>query len=115
LRRIAILLLLVSTGCHGYQVHPNAINQFDSVTYDALLAAKTTIDTGRDHLASGVLPDRVKPALNAIIAAYNVTRPIYLAWHAAVEKGEPADGYLADLNRNMADLSRAIAAFRESR
>lgn len=106
------LVLFLFFGCAHYTVHPGAVNSFDSQTYDALIGAKTVIDTGRDQLASGALPQSVKPALNTLIKAYDTAYPVYKTYHDAASSGKPADQYLADLNRDMTELTKALTAFK---
>lgn len=106
------LVLFLFFGCAHYVVHPGAVNTFDSQTYDALIGAKVVIDTGRDQLASGALPQSVKPTLNALIRAYDAAYPVYKTYHDAASTGKPTDQYLTDLNKDMAELSKALSAFK---
>ena len=115
-RKLAAVVLVVAlAGCHGYQVHPGAVNTFDSKTYDSLLVAQSVIDTSRAQFASGALPAKFKPAANKAIVAYDEAMPAYKAWHIAMEKGEATDSQLAKLKTLVAALNAAITAFREAR
>jgi hypothetical protein len=69
------LLLLTTPACAmRYRVHPGALNTTDSATYDTLLIAETAIDQARLDFKSGRLPAQAKPALDALVEAYNIAR-----------------------------------------
>lgn len=115
MKRLALILCLALTSCHGYVAHPGAINTFDSQAYDALLVAKSTIDTARGEFASGVLPPNMKPAFNVLVKAYDTAYPAYKLWRDAAQAGKPAAAYLTDLNRDMTEVSKALTAFRSGK
>ncbi len=109
----ALLLCAALSGCHGYIVHPGSVNRLDSTAYDALLGAKTVIDTARDEFAAGTLNPKLKPAVNNIVAAYDKATPIYKDWHNAEAKAVGSgSAKLAELNDAITALNRAITAFK---
>lgn len=109
---LILLIAIAPLGCKAYITHPGSINQFDSETYDSLISAKTIIDTARDQFSHNVLPPRFKTPLNDLIKAYDAAYPVYKLWHAAADKAQPADQLLAELNKDIAELVKAITAFR---
>lgn len=115
--KIAKLLILLTLlpSCHGYIVHPGAVNTFDSMTYDTINAISDTIDIARVQIKNGLLPDRVRPILNHLVDAYNVAYPAHQIWHALMLKNEPAGPQLVTLNKAMADLAVALTAFKEAK
>ena len=80
-----LALAILPASCHGYQVHPGSVNQFDSVTADTLAGIKTTIDTARPQVQPGQPLANLKPAFNALVKAYEDARGPYLAWHDAAK------------------------------
>jgi hypothetical protein len=102
------LLSLQSCAAGHYIVHPGSVSTIDSQAYDALLVAQATIDQAR----LSPLPESIKPALNKAVLAYNVARDSWLTYRGALAtKADPAV-YLAQLNKNLSELSDAIAAFK---
>jgi hypothetical protein len=100
------LLLLSATACAArYTVHPGALNTIDSAAYDTLLIAETIIDQARTGYPS--------PQLNVLIKAYNIARESWLTYRGALATNTLPDTYLTQLNKNLADLTAAIRAFRE--
>src|SRR5579884_1893341 len=72
---LIVPLLWTASACTArYSIHPGAQNAADSAAYDALLIAETTIDQARLDFQAGLLPEEAKPALDALIRAYNVAR-----------------------------------------
>lgn len=106
------LVVTLLTGCAAVPLHPGAINKSDSVTYDALLTAKSIIDTSRDQFKTGVLPDKLKPAVNAIAKVYDDAYPAYLSWHRAMQEGSSTQAQLNNLNALMAALNTAVSTFK---
>lgn len=95
MRKLAVpILLLVSlAGCSAqhYTVHPNAVNTFDSQSYDTLLVTYNVIESTKADLAANAFTPTVaagvKSFLNKLIDAYNVADTAYLAYHAAAVQG----------------------------
>jgi hypothetical protein len=108
-------LLFTTTACAAhYTVHPGAVNQTDSLVYDTLLIAETAIDQARSDYQAGQLPASMKPELDALIQSYNVAREAWLTYRDAVAANSPSDAYFDQLNKNVADLTKAIRAFEEA-
>ena len=113
---LMVPLLLSASACAAthYTIHPGALNQADSVTYDTLLIAETAIDSARAGYQAGSLADSTKPAFDTLIKSYNVARESWLTYRGALATNVPSDSYFNQLNRNLSDLSTAIRTFRES-
>lgn len=105
-----LLLLLVSCTAH-YSIHPGALNETDSVAYDTLLIAETTIDQARLDYQAGQLPADAKLPLAALIHSYNIARASWLAYRGALARNVPSQEYFDQLTRNLTDLSAAIRGF----
>ncbi len=113
-RFIVLFLLTVAlVKCAPYLVHPGSANTADSVAYDALRDAQAVIDTARPELASGALNANLKPLFNTLVKAYDVALPAWKAYHAAALAGATVD--LVTLNKDLADLTAALAAFRKGK
>jgi hypothetical protein len=113
---LAVPVLFSMPACAArYTVHPGALNRTDSVVYDALLIAETTIDQARTDLQSGRLPASAKEPLNALIQSYNVARESWLTYRGAVAPHLRADVYFIQLTKNLSDLSDAIRKVKEAR
>lgn len=108
----AAVMLILLTSCGAYIVHPGAVSVAESKTYDLVNDANSIINISRAQFASGVLPDRLKPAFNKLVDAYNVAYPALQAYHDAVTKGLPADAKLTQLNAAKATLDASLAAFK---
>jgi hypothetical protein len=111
---IALPLIVLNSACAAvhYSVHPGALNQIDSTTYDALLVAETTIDNARAGFEAGRLPESTKPAFNALVRSYNIARESWLTYRGAIATKVPDAAYFNQLNRNVTDLANALRAFR---
>jgi hypothetical protein len=105
---LLLIVVCTTTACASYIVHPGAINTADSVGYDALLIAKNTIDQARTDYQTGRLPASSKVAFNALVDSYTVARESWLTYRGALATNTPADQYLLQLNRSVADLMTAI-------
>jgi len=112
-KRVVILAILCLTACSRYIVHPGSVNTFDSQTYDALIGAKAVIDSAREQFKSGALPPNLVPLVDRISLTYNAAYPAWKTWRDAVQNNKPAEQYLAALNRDMTELSLALANFRK--
>src|SRR6059036_3595372 len=113
---LLVALLAATSACTArYTVHPGALNKTDSAAYDILLVAETAIDQARLDYKSGQLPAGVKPALDALVRSYNLTRDSWLTYRDANASNVPAAVYLGELNRNLTDLVTAIRSLEESK
>jgi hypothetical protein len=112
---LLVPLVLSTTACAHYMIHPGALNAVDSAAYDTLLVAETAIDQARTDYQSQQLPPKAKDALNTLIQAYTVSRDAWLTYRGAVAAKVPADAYFQDLNRNLAALVTAIRALETTR
>ena len=104
--------MLTFSACHGYVVHPGALNTFESKAYDVIDDANNLINYARPKLADGSLPASIKPALNKLVEAYNVAYPALQAYDAAVRSGQPSDQLLNKLTAARSALQSALTAFK---
>lgn len=110
----AILAALFLAACTApYILHPGAVNKSDSVAYDSLLIAQAVIDQGRTELASGSLPEGLRPGLMRLIDSYNIARSSWLTYRNAVKAGTPANAQ--SMQSALETLSVALDAFQRSR
>ena len=61
-----------------------------------------------DQARTQPIPTDRKDALNTLIRSYNVARESWLTYRGAVATNVPSDAYLAQLNKNLLDLTNAI-------
>jgi hypothetical protein len=113
---LALPLLLSTSACAAthYTVHPGALNQADSVTYDTLLIAETAIDDARADYQAGRLPGNTKSAFDTLVRCYNLAHQSWLTYRGAIAANLPAAAYFNELNQNLTDLTNALRAFSES-
>ena len=109
---VLALVIPLSACAMKYTVHPGALNQTDSVAYDALLIAETTIDQARQ---APLDDDNAAAALDTLIKSYNLARESWLTYRGAITTDVPQQDYLVRLNQNLSDLSAAIKAFEEAK
>lgn len=80
--------LFISTlplgSCHreAAQLHPGALDSFDSQTYDALLVSQGVLDQAKIEYAQGHLPAASKAVINKAGDTYNVARDVWLEYRA---------------------------------
>jgi hypothetical protein len=80
LRYVALLLVVMTlAGCAAKTIHPGAVSQFDSQTYDTLLVAQDSIETAKKDVNLTSLPAG-HAAINTAIMSYNTTMDTYLLW-----------------------------------
>lgn len=90
--------LFISTlplgSCHreAAQLHPGALDSFDSQTYDALLVTQAVLDQAKIEYAQGSLPPSSKPVINKAGDAYNVARDVWLEYRAIKQAGATESG-----------------------
>jgi hypothetical protein len=111
---VVVLVLSFAACVTHYRSHPGALNIADSSAYDALLIAEAAIDQARLDSKAGQLPDAARNPLAALITAYNLTRDAWLTYRGAIATNVPAQSYLDQLNRNLADLMVAIRQLKEA-
>ena len=107
---VLALVIALSACAMKYTVHSGALNQTDSMAYDALLIAETTIDQARQVPLDD---DHAAAALDRLIKAYNLARESWLTYRGAITTDVPQQDYLVRLNQNLSDLSAAVRAFEE--
>jgi len=111
-----LLMVMALAACHGYKVHPGAVNTFDSKAYDSLLVAQSVIKTARTQFDSGALDAKFKPAVNKLVERYNEAMPAYKAWHTAMESGAAMEAEkLEKLKVMLAAVDAAVLAFQEAK
>ncbi len=101
--------LLLTAGC-GRQirtVHPGAINTYDSVAYDTLIASQAALEESKAQAAN---KPAYKGGLNHAIESYNTALTFYRVYHNGVH----SNLQLADLNAALEVLAKDIAALQRS-
>lgn len=79
----ALLSLVVMLGCQKtVTVHPGAISNFDSYSYDILLVEQDAINTARAQFVSGQLPAAARESLNVAIDQYNAAENVWQTYHS---------------------------------
>jgi hypothetical protein len=114
---LVIPVLFSTSACAAahYTVHPGALTTTDSAAYDTLLIAQAAIDQARMDYDAGTLPSGTRPALDALIQSYNITRAAWLTYRGAIATNAPSDTYFNQLTKNVSDLSNAIRALEEGK
>ena len=112
---VALLTAATSACAARHTVHPGALNKTDSAAYDILLVAETAIDQARLDYKSGHLPAGAKPAFDALIKSYNITRDSWLAYRSAIATNAPAAVYFSQLNHNLTDLAVRIRELEQTK
>src|SRR5437870_269734 len=101
---LIIVLLLVTAACAArLTMHPGAVNQIDSASYDALLIAEAAIDQARREYQAHRLPDSAKGPLDTLIRYYNVAHESWLAYRGAILTKVPPGIYFEQLTKNFVD------------
>ena len=109
-------LALSTSACAArYTMHPGALNETDSQTYDALLIAEAVINEARAEYQAKRLPIQAKNAFDTLIRSFNIARQSWLTYRGALATNVPADAYFNQLNRNLSDLASAVRAFKEAK
>jgi hypothetical protein len=111
---IPLLLSTAACAANRYVIHPGALSQADSVSYDTLLVAETAIDSARADFQAGRLPDSTRPAFNTLVRSYTVARDSWLTYRGAIATNVPSADYFNQLNKNLLDLSNALRGFTEA-
>jgi len=91
----------------GYQVHPGSVDVYDSQVADALLQAKTFLETTKSSLTP-----KTEELWSNLARAYDAAVPVYLAWHQAAKAREDQTQKKADLEERLMDLNQALTSFR---
>ena len=91
-KQTAVLCLLFTiqllAGCNKkIPVHPNAISNLDSYSYDILLVEQSTINSAVASYKAGTLPATAKAPLNTAIDQYNVAQGAWQSYHAGGGNG----------------------------
>lgn len=89
-----LLILGFSLGCQKkVPVHPGAISNLDSYSYDVLIVEQQILTEARAQYTSGQLPEQAKPFLKNAITQYNVAEA---AWHGYHDNHAQNDTALQD-------------------
>jgi hypothetical protein len=93
--RVAPFLLLLLVTCCGpktdYIPRPDAVDAFDSRTYDTVLRVSGYIDEAEKSLNAGRLPDGAATIINSTIDVYNVVRDLAQSYHDLMMIGRIED------------------------
>ena len=111
---LCVVLLIGMIGCQPRQVHPNAVSQLDSDTYDALVTANAAINSAKDQLATSALPASAGQTINYTVAAYNTAGGAWLTYRHTVESLAPGAAApaaeTAALQSSLSSLTKAIVS-----
>ena len=81
------LLMILTVGCAKHvAIHPGAISNVDSYSYDVLIAEQSVLDQAKADLQAGKLPESAKESLNYAGAQYNVALAAWNAYHSGNTK-----------------------------
>lgn len=114
---VAILLtVLLLGGCaaRSYQVHPGAVDEFDSRTYDAILSFQAGLDQAKVEYAQGNLPLSSRKIINRAGDLYNVlsdSHRVYRTWKQTGEKPEGVE--VSNLDELAAKIKALIPKIRK--
>lgn len=108
---LLLLLVLAVSGCvsKNYQIHPGAVDEFDSRTYDVILSAQAGLDQAKVEYEEGNLPARALAIINRAGDAYNAlvsAHSLYREWKLTGVR--PADAEEASLEDVQAKVERLI-------
>lgn len=107
----AILAAVLMTGCSALKMHPGAVNQFDSSTYDTLLVTHSVIESTKTDLAAGKFNSAetpvVKQAVNDLVAAYNALDSAYQIYHLAAAGSGATSQQISNVNTALANVNAA--------
>jgi len=122
MRKLSLMIALLSIGCANTILHPGTANQFDSAVFDTLSTADNVIDTTRTDLAAGKFPASISPsvksALNGLITAYNLADTFYCgapigtscqpsSYHSLVNAGNATPAQTQQMSQLQANVNSA--------
>ena len=93
---LTFLSIALTSGCAAKKtvaVHPGAVSNLDSYSYDVLLVESAVLELASTDLKAGKLPETAKSFLNTAIKQFNVTQA---AWHAYHDQHAGNDTVLQD-------------------
>lgn len=106
---VVCVVLLVTLGCHKQvAVHPGAVSNLDSYTYDVLLVEQDAISTAKTAYLAGNLPPAAKDPLNYAIAQYNTTQAAWQAYHSGGGDATKLQQALTSLVAAVGELQKII-------
>lgn len=109
-----VLVLIACLGCAARKPVVGSANQFDSDSYLTLVTADSTIQATKAALTAGSFPasivGNVKIALNALITAYDVANPTYIAYHNAALAGQATPAQQQAVQFQIANVQTATVA-----
>jgi len=103
-----LVLLLAVSACGLRTMSPGAMSQFDSDAYATLIVTQQLIESSKEALAAGDLPEGVREPLNILIDSYNATRSLWLLYRGGEENIEGRITVALDtVNQAVANLRSA--------
>lgn len=106
-----LTIVLTLSGCAARPLHPGAVNQFDSQSYDILLVTDSVIQSVKTDLNNGVfsatVAPKVKDAVNYLITAYNIADTAYRTYHAAAIAGTVTPSQQSAVSASLVDVANA--------
>lgn len=110
IKLVPFLLILVLLGCaKKVEVHPGAISNLDSYTFDLLLVEQDALNQAKADFQAGKLPVAAKDALNYAISQYNITQAAARAYHDGGGDATKLQQALASLVAAVGELQKLIA------
>ena len=106
-RYAPFVLLLLLAGCTVTVPRPGSIDQLDSQTYDTLLIFQGLLDSAKDKVKEGKLPESMKPLINQAGEVYKELRKNWLAYHYL-----PSTDNAAKITGGALEVSKFIAQLR---
>lgn len=112
---VVFILCVFLTGC---AMNPKPVvgsaNQFDSDSYLTLVTADALIQATKTDLANGsfsaTLTASVTQSLNALITAYDIANPVYIAYHNAALAGTATTAQQATVTNSLSNVKVSVTA-----
>jgi hypothetical protein len=109
LKLVPLLLILAVLGCQKkIAIHPGAISNLDSYTYDVLLVEQDVLQQAKTQYLTDQLPQAAKEPLNYAINQYNVTQVAWQAYHGGAGDATKLQEALSALVAAVGEVQRVI-------
>lgn len=110
---VQFLIILGCVSCANRQIHPGAIDSFDSTTYDVLMISQSVLDEAKVQLKAGKLPESSRAVINRAGSAYDIARDAWLTYRASAPasrttQAEKVTTAITNLNSEIAKVKTAV-------